>query len=560
MNKLLLEALEELDNIVEEEYGFKYSLKLYEANEDDEKFVTPLKRVGSFPARAIRFRKAKAVMKKYEAKILRKAEKIIKRFESEIDKSIPVIKKRGEELEAELKAAKKSGDDVAARAIINQQKKFTKDVEENQQARLQNLNQSIENLINTYTQAIHKRIDEPGYVLRVELSEKGKAELKFLWDEKVATIKQQIYEKLVRIINNKNIKGLESLISKLEIEIENAEDERLKNRRRRSERESERESSEYSLLVKYLNDGLPEGLLPEGESYKAIIDYGDQSGELLDVYIELDEGNETISAIFWDPMDSKAPVFEREIKDEEDVDELIKEIEEGEEKSGGEEARREKKSMIKHLENLLDVLFQKESRTHIKSLGGQAIFDRYKDNTMKVATKIVNLLFQDPEENDKTIKSLNRKTRISDSALILLLNQFQKELKDVGTKKINPEKEKQKILEGVKSSLEFFNERKESTGSKTAAADLLMRAGTPFGKILESILEAPPEVLSYGEKMDILKKMKDIFSAMKNLEVQGEDWGSNIRKKVKNFVGDKTEGILETESFIPLSQYKKINS
>ncbi len=190
MNDLLKEAFEELDQIVQEEYGIKYSMKLYEASdEDDEKFATPFKRAGSFPARALRYRKAKNVMNKYISKINRKSNKIISRFISEIDKTLPKITKRGDNLKAELAQAKKSGDKVAAKSIVNQQSKFLEDVKKDNEARLGQLQNGFDNLINTYTEAIHRRIDEPGYVLRVELSDKGKAELKALWDEKIAKLR-----------------------------------------------------------------------------------------------------------------------------------------------------------------------------------------------------------------------------------------------------------------------------------------------------------------------------------------------------------------------------------
>ena len=51
--------------------------------------------------------------------------------------------------------------------ILLSEKKFKAEVEKNQEARVQHLNQSIDNLINAYTQGITKRIDEPGYVLKV---------------------------------------------------------------------------------------------------------------------------------------------------------------------------------------------------------------------------------------------------------------------------------------------------------------------------------------------------------------------------------------------------------
>ena len=173
MIRLSEEVLSELDIIVKEEYGRTYALSLFEADEDDDVISTPFSRAASFPARALRFKKAKNVMNKYAKKILSKIDKIIDRFEAEIDKSIPQITAKGKDLQAQLDAAKSSGDEVEAKSVVNQQKKFTEEVKQNQEQRVTNLNQTIENLINTYTTAIHKRIDEPGYVLKVEISDKG---------------------------------------------------------------------------------------------------------------------------------------------------------------------------------------------------------------------------------------------------------------------------------------------------------------------------------------------------------------------------------------------------
>jgi len=177
MNLIEIAAQKELDRIISQEYP------LFEAsnNDDDAALTTPFSRAASFPARAIRYRKAKNVMVKYSKKIISRVEKIIRKFEGELDKSITQITEKGKNLEAQLKKAKSDGDETEIRAVVNQQKKFKAEVEKNQEARVQHLNQSIDNLINAYTQGITKRIDEPGYVLKVELSDKGKADLKFLW-------------------------------------------------------------------------------------------------------------------------------------------------------------------------------------------------------------------------------------------------------------------------------------------------------------------------------------------------------------------------------------------
>ena len=361
MASLLEQALNELDVIVFEEYGGNYALSLLEADNEDGVLSTPFSRAASFPARAIRYKKAKSVMNKYEKKILSKIDKIIDKFEGEINKSIPQITKRGEDLQRQLEVAKKSGGDVEAKSIVNQQKKFNEDVKKSQDSRVNTLNQTIENLITTYTTAIHKRIDEPGYVLKVEISDKGKADLKFIWEEKVAAIKQQAYEKLVRIINNKNIKSLESLVSRLEVEIEKAEDERRRFRssyrstgswsslsKSSEERSATGETkpspngesgetkpspkgeSEYEKLKKYLDEELPEGILEEDEAYK----YAKNGGKLYDLYFEIDDSEEKIIAVFFEDganIDDSDPIKEYEIKDTKDIDDIVDRIQKGKE-------------------------------------------------------------------------------------------------------------------------------------------------------------------------------------------------------------------------------------
>jgi hypothetical protein len=321
LNKL---AEKELKDILMEEYQYP----LFE--DDDSKYLAPLKRIASFPARAIRYRKAKSVMNKYAKKILRKAEKIIGKFETELEKSVKEIQIKGQDLQAKLKLARTSNNPIEEKTVINQQKKFKADVEKNQSDRINHLNQSVDNLIQAYTNGIHKRIDEPGYVLKTELSDTGKADLKFLWEEYISNVKQQIYEKLIKIINNKNVKGMETLIARLEVEIEDAEDQRLLSRRSRTsifkqekkeykeEKEEEKiaakkekepeekpeeiESKEdnvgkeaFNSLKKYLDDELPEGILDDDEAYAV------QTGrppEYLDLYFEIDDKAQTITALF----------------------------------------------------------------------------------------------------------------------------------------------------------------------------------------------------------------------------------------------------------------------
>jgi hypothetical protein len=453
MANLFEQVLAELDEIVFSEYGRNHTLSLLEAdNDDDDVISTPFSRAASFPARALRYKKAKSVMNKYAKKILSKIDKIIDRFETEIDKSIPQITAKGKDLQAQLNAAKSSGDEVEAKSVVNQQKKFTEEVKQNQEQRVANLNQTIENLINTYTTAIHKRIDEPGYVLKVEISDKGKADLKFMWDELVSAVKQKSYEKLVKIINNKNIKGLESLVSRLEVEIEKAEDERRRFRSSsRSNRSPEEggsaqdkpgkdpskdpdKESEYTKLKKYLDDELPEGILEEDEPYK----YAVKGGQLYDLYFEIDDNEEKITAVFYEDganIDDEDPVKEHEIKDATEIDDIVDRIQKG---SEAEEDVQKEKRIEKYESTLfdhLDTLFRTREKL-IKDVFSSTFYNDYSNakDLKRFVKYMVGKIMDRPADYQKQEKIMNTGS-LSDRQMVnLFLKKFyQSYNKDKGT-------------------------------------------------------------------------------------------------------------------------------
>lgn len=461
MSKFSQEVLDELDIIVKEEYGKLYSMKLFEAdNDDDDVLSTPISRAASFPARALRFKKAKSVMKKYEKKILTKIDKVIARFEKELDKSIPQITTRGKDLQAALEAAKRSGDEVEAKAIVNQQKKFNEDVKKNQDERANNLNQTIDNLITTYTTAIHKRIDEPGYVLKVEISDKGKADLKFMWDEIVSTIKQKGYEKLVKVINNKNVKELESLVSRLEVEIEKAEDER-RRWRSSSSRSSlsgagsssagdgatggdkgkpdpakpakdgadSSGSQDYKDLKKYLDEELPMGILEDNESYK----YTTVGGKIFDVYFEIEDRDEKIVALFFEDgadTEDTDPVKEVEIKEKSEIDDIVDGINKGEESHDAAQTDAKYQKYAETLYNSLETMFQTRKK-YITDVFNSTFYNEYSDKKqLKQFVKyVIGQIADHPDEYSKLEKVLKNQS-ISDRYLInLFLKKFYKDFK-----------------------------------------------------------------------------------------------------------------------------------
>lgn len=442
MSKILKEVFEELDLIVREEYGRTYALSLFEAEDDDDALSTPISRGASFPARALRFKKAKNVMNKYAKKIISKYDKIIKNFEAGIDKSIPQITKKGEDLQSRLEAAKQAGDRTEVKSIVAQQEKYNDEVKKDLELRVTNLNSAIDNLIEVYTSAIHKRIEEPGYVLKVELSPKGQAELKFLWQEKVAEIKQQGYEKLVRIINNKNIKGLESLIARLEVEIKDEEDER---RRWRSSSRSNRspeeggsgqdksskdpskggnKESEYSKLKKYLDDELPNGILEEDEPYKYFV----PGKKHMDVYIELDDDGEKITAVFYEAgqdINDNDPVREEDLKDTKDVDDLVDGIEKGEEVESDAERDNRYQEYAKTLYTQLETLFKVRPK-YVKDAFDFNFYSTYDDRKKmkELVLYIIGEIADNPEKYKIQEKKLKAESLGDRNLVILFLKKF----------------------------------------------------------------------------------------------------------------------------------------
>jgi hypothetical protein len=473
--------LYELDQIVKEEYGYNYHNSLFEATKDDsdDKYSAPFKRAASFPARAIRYKKAQAVIAKYSNKILRRSEKIVKKFEKELDKSIPQIEKRGKELQVQLERSRKSHNEIEEKTVINLQKKFKADVEENQKMRIQNLNQSLDNLIQVYTQAIHKRIDEPGYVLKVELSDKGKANLKFVWEEYVSTIKQKIYEKLIRMINNKNVKSLEGMIAKFEVEIEDAEDRRRKFRLKadlnkpitkepewsvtKGESDEEEFSTaakkktlpslhgelsqiEFDDILKYLEENLPDGIQEEDEPYRILVKIEGKT-KVLDAYIETRKEKRTITILLFkiDEDRDEDPIQSYQIEDMKGAQDFVDLVEMGEENK---EAEKMDEAIEKYSDILLDfleILF-KTKKKRISEVFPFPFYDDYNHiKKLREFSKFaVGEIISKPKEYSKFFKLIQNES-FTDQQLILILLKFRKDFEN------QEEKEEKKVKENFMS-------------------------------------------------------------------------------------------------------------
>lgn len=556
-------AERELDQIISKEYGEVRPLLEKGSSDDDSALTTPISRMITFPARAIRYRKAKNVMIKYSRKILSRVEKIIRKFEGELDKSITQITQKGKDLESQLKKAKTTGDETEVRAIVNQQKKFKAEVEKNQEARVQHLQQSIDNLIQAYTTGIHKRIDEPGYVLKVELSDKGKADLKFLWEEYVSKIKQQTYEKLIKIINNKHVKSLEGMISRLEVEIEDAEDRRYKSRRSREEiARTEKETIEHKLeepetdfekLLSYLNQELERFGDGIEDEYKVAIDEG---GELkvYDITFSFDMDAEILEVAYYE--DETENLIRKEgVKSNSDVDHIIEDIEATKKIESSEKEERYEEKLSRALASRLEILLKNPTRDVQKKVGDELI-DSYRKDRRAFAEKAIDSLLRDSDIYKEKIKAIER--GISNPALMDLLIQLRDELK--GGPSINPIKELDKAEKLFTEFDDILMNQATERGLtekdwKLILSDIVLSTGNNMIPSIERFVKLPG--ISKEGKIKALSNAKRVIKLLKYAALKdGESKSGETISLIKKYLGsDSIEDILN-ESFVPFQTYK----
>lgn len=429
MNTLLNEAFKDLDDIIN-----KYNI-LLEADDNDNGIITnPISKAASFPLRAIRFKKTKSIMDKYAEKIISKYEKIIDNFEKGLDRSLPIIVEKGNELQKRLSDAKLSKNKEIEKSIVSEQQKYNNEVETDLKSRAAHLSSAIDQLIDVYTHAINKRIDDTGYVLKVSISPAGQAELKFIWAEKVALIKQQGYEKIIKTLNNKNVKQLESLVAKLNVEIENAADERNRSRiKSRSlsnwgEEETNKNIniSSYIKLKNYMNDELPFDM-EDDELYEFTTD----DGLIIQVYLQPDDVEKNITAVFYkNKKDFDNDIPEKKykkitIKNEKEAEIILNGI-----NMDAESIKLEykKTSFAKKLFSHLESLFAYKQE-YIKKMISLEFFDYYNNSEILKGFSlfVIKEIISDPKKYLGFIKILDDdKKTISDKNLVMsFLKNFQ---------------------------------------------------------------------------------------------------------------------------------------
>ena len=194
----------------------EFCLKLNE----DEKGVsgTLIDKTKSFIPRVMRFAKAKSVMKSYLRGFERKSLSLIKHFEKTVqamsDTSYENFKKfKKDKLDA-LRALDKT--DMAVGMAVN----YKRDVASLKENELKKINASVDKILDSYTNAIDKRIDSPGFILNVELSDRGKGKLKAKWVELSAIKKMDVDEKLLRLLNDAGLEKLDEINAELDAFIE----------------------------------------------------------------------------------------------------------------------------------------------------------------------------------------------------------------------------------------------------------------------------------------------------------------------------------------------------
>lgn len=173
MNK---ESFESLHNYQPEENKIFINESLLLEKDDEGVFGTIIDRGLSFVPRAIRFKKAKKVMKKALAGYTNKAKNLIKKFSQSFKRKVDTIEKEYLDVkENKVVPLVKEGKREEAVKLMKEQ---LKELEDYKKQQMQVLSKGIEDVLTSYTHSIDKRIDNPGFVLNVELSEKGKGELK----------------------------------------------------------------------------------------------------------------------------------------------------------------------------------------------------------------------------------------------------------------------------------------------------------------------------------------------------------------------------------------------
>jgi hypothetical protein len=179
----------------------------------------------SFVPRAVRFRKAKRTMAAALNAFEKKAKNIIKEYDKSVTERVKVIDKNYKSFMSDKIKPLLSGDGEQNPGNTNQALKLVesalKEYEKYKKDMLDRLDKEIEGILDSYTKALEKRFDSPGFVLNVELSEKGKGELKAKWLELAAIKRMKIDEYKLQSAESAGMSRLDEIISEMDSFVEN---------------------------------------------------------------------------------------------------------------------------------------------------------------------------------------------------------------------------------------------------------------------------------------------------------------------------------------------------
>jgi len=190
---------------------------LEKGEDEDGAFGKIIDRGLSFVPRAMRFGKAKKIMKKSLNKYIKKSKKVIDSFSKSFQTKVATIEPEYKALKKKVDAFVLEGKDLEAKSAMEVHLKELHDYKKDQ---MQILDNGIQSIFDAYTNAIDQRIDSPGFVLNVDLSEKGKGELKAKWQQLGSIAKMKIDEHKTNLIQSKGWKKIDEIIAEINAFIE----------------------------------------------------------------------------------------------------------------------------------------------------------------------------------------------------------------------------------------------------------------------------------------------------------------------------------------------------
>jgi len=210
MNKDSFERLNEYNN---KNNNYLVKESLFEAEDDSGTLGKILDRGLSFVPRAMRFKKAKKIMKKSLIGFSKKGKNLVNKFAVGFKTKVDIIDKEYKKLiKNKIEPLVKENKIQEAVDIMENQKKELDDYKKEQ---MQTLDKGIEDVLGAYTTSIENRIQNPGFVLNVELSEKGKGELRAKWQELSALQKIEIDKEKTKLISSPGWRKLEEISAEM---------------------------------------------------------------------------------------------------------------------------------------------------------------------------------------------------------------------------------------------------------------------------------------------------------------------------------------------------------